>query len=181
MSNSFSIKNMREKRFYNGFTIVEFMVYIAVLAIIGGAVSTLFLWTLQAHTKSQVLQETTATAERAMDRMIHEAREAETLYLATTSAAQVSFKTALSAPVGETAGYIDFFLCDTTLCMKREKQIPLPLTPNTVEVTSLVFTTISTDTAFPSLRIAMEVRHKNPKNRVELEAIVPVTSTVSLR
>lgn len=164
-----------------GFTIIEFIVYIAVLAILGGSVSTLFLWTLQAHTKAQVLQETTSSAQLAMDRIIHEAREAESLYLSTTTLAQVSFKTVASAPLGEAFGYIDFFLCGDALCIKQEQQTPLALTPNTVEITSLSFTTISTDTNFPSLRIAMEVRHKNPNNRPELEAVVPITSTVSLR
>lgn len=164
-----------------GFTIIEFIVYIAVLAILGGSVSVLFLWTLQAHTKAQVLQETTLAAQLAMDRIIHEVREAESLYLSTTTQAQVSLKTVAAAPPGETFGYIDFFLCQDALCIKKEQEVPLALTPNTVEVTSISFIVISTDTNFPSLRIAMEVRHKNPNNRPELEAIVPITSAVSLR
>jgi len=164
-----------------GFTIIEFIVYIAVLAILGGAVSTLFLWTLKAHTKAQVLQETTFSAQLAMDRVMHEVREAESLYLPTTTATQVSLETIASAPLGETTGYIDFFLCGTTLCMKKEEAVPLALTPNTVEVTSLSFTPISTNADFPSLRVFMEVRHKNPNNRPELEAVVPLTSTASLR
>jgi len=164
-----------------GFTIIEFVVYIAVLAILGGAISTLFLWTLKAHTKAQVLQETTSSAQLAMDRVMHEVREAESLYLPTTTATQVSLETKTSTPPGETLGYIDFFLCGEALCMKKEEEAPLALTPNTVEVTNLSFTTISTDTDFPSLRVFMEVRHKNPNNRPELEAVVPITSTASLR
>jgi len=112
-----------------GFTIIEFIVYIAVLAILGGAVSTLFLWTLKAHTKAQVLQETTFSAQLAMDRVMHEVREAESLYLPTTTATQVSLKTTASAPPGETTGYIDFFLCGQTLCMKKEEAVPVALTP----------------------------------------------------
>ena len=164
-----------------GFTIIEFMVYIAVLAILGGSISTLFLWTLKAHTKTQVLQETTLAAQLAMDRIMHEVREAESLYLPTTSATQVSLKTKTSTPPGEILGYIDFFLCGQALCIKKEEEPPHALTPSTVEVTSLSFTTISTDTAFPSLRVFIEVRHKNPNNRPELKAVVPVTSTASLR
>ena len=164
-----------------GFTIIEFVVYIAVLAILGGAILTLFLWTLKVHTKAQVLQETTSSAQFAMDKIMHEVREADSLYLPTTSATQVSLKTKTSIPSGETSGYIDFFLCDKTLCMKKEEGVPLALTPSTVEVTSLSFTTISTDTDFPSLRVFMEVQHKNPNNRPELKAVITVTSTASLR
>ncbi|MCH7828737.1 type II secretion system protein [Patescibacteria group bacterium] len=172
---NFSKKNL------GGFTIIEFVVYIAVLAILGGVTSTLFLWTLKAHTKTQVLQETTSSAQLAMDRVMYEIREAESLYLPTTTATQVSLKTKTSIPPGETLGYIDFFLCGEALCIKKEGEATLALTPNTVEVTNLSFTTISTDTDFPSLRVFMEVRHKNPNNRPELEAVVPVTSTASLR
>jgi len=164
-----------------GFTIIAFVVYIAVLAILGGAVSTLFLWTLKAHTKAQVLQETTFSAQLAMDRVMYEVREAKSLYLPTTTATQVSLETETSTPPGETVGYIDFFLCGEALCMKKEEQVPFALTPNTVEVINLSFTTISTDTDFSSLRVFMEVRHKNPNNRPELEAVVPLTSTASLR
>ena len=164
-----------------GFTIIEFIVYIAVLAILGGAISTLFLWTLKAHTKARVLQETTFSAQFAMDRVMHEVREAESLYLPTTTATQVSLETATSAPPGETTGYIDFFLCGSALCMKKEEQVPFALTPNTVEVTNLSFTTISTDTDFPSLRVVMDVRHKNPNNRPELEASVILISTATPR
>lgn len=164
-----------------GFTIIEFMVYIAVLAILGGAVSTLFLWTLQAHTKARVLQETTLTAQLAMDRIIHEVREAQSLYLPTTTASQVSLETGASAPPGETTGYIDFFLCGQTLCMKQEEQPPFALTPDNVEVTSLVFTTISTNTNFPSLQMTLGIRHKNPNARPELEAVITLTSAATPR
>ncbi|MDA1337362.1 MAG: hypothetical protein O3C23_01150 [bacterium] len=184
MTNSISFNKTikpASQRFSAGFTIIEFMVYFAVLAVLGGSVSVLFLWTLQAHTKSQVLQETTSSAQLAMDGIMHEAREAQGLYLATTTLAQVSLETSSATVAGETLGYIDFFLCDNALCIKREKQAPLALTPNTVEVTSLAFTAISTDTNFPSVRISMQVRHKNPNNRPELEAVVSITSTVSLR
>lgn len=164
-----------------GFTIIEFIVYIAVLAIIGGAVFTLFLWTLSVHTKARVLQETALSAQFAMEIVMREAREAESLYLPTSSATQISFQTKTFMPLGETTGFIDFFLCQDRLCMKKEEQNPVAVTSNTIEVTSLVFTAISTDTDFPSLQMIMEVRHRNPNNRPELEAILNLTSTASLR
>ena len=176
-----NITKTANQRFGAGFTIIEFVVYIAVLAILGGAVLTLFLWTLKAHTKTQVLQETTFSMQLAMDRIMHEVREAENLYLPTTTATQVSLETKTSIPPGETSGYIDFFLCGQTLCIKKEGGVPLALTPSTVEVTNLSFIPISTDTDFPSLRIFIEVRHKNPNNRPELEAVMSATSTASLR
>jgi len=169
------------QRFGAGFTIIEFMVYIAILAILGGATSALFLWTLQAHTKSRVLQETSSAAKVAMDRMIHEVREAESLYLPTSSATQISLETKTFMPPGETSGYIDFFLCDKALCMKKEEAAPIALTSSSFEVTGLSFTTISTNTNFPSLQIAMTVKHKNPSGSSQLEAVLQLTSTASLR
>jgi len=101
-----SFLNMTKSEKREGFTIIEFMVYIAVLAILGGAVSALFLWTLQAHTKSRVLQETSSAAKVAMDRVMHEVREAESLYLSTSTATQVSLETKTSIPPGETSLFL---------------------------------------------------------------------------
>ena len=176
-----SFLNMTKQQKREGFTIIEFVVYIAVLAILGGAVSTLFLWTLKAHTKAQVLQETTFSAQLAMDRVLHEVREAESLYLPTTTATQVSLETKTSIPLGETAGYIDFFLCGEALCMKKEEAAPVALTSSSFEVTNLSFTTISTNTKFPSVQIQMTLEHKNPSGSSQLEAAVQITSTASLR
>ncbi|OHA66408.1 MAG: hypothetical protein A2672_01245 [Candidatus Wildermuthbacteria bacterium RIFCSPHIGHO2_01_FULL_49_22b] len=171
------MSNVRER----GFTIIEFVVYIAVLAILGGSTSTLFLWTLKVHTKAQVLQETVVSSERALEFIMHEVREAEALYLSTTTPNQLSLETKASAPLGETAGFLDFFLCGTALCVKQEEQGPVALTPDTVEVTNLSFTPVSTNTPFPSLRIDITLEHKNPNARPELAAAIELSSAVSLR
>jgi len=176
-----SFLNMTKSQKREGFTIIEFMVYIAVLAILGGAVSALFLWTLQVHTKSQVLRETSSAAKVAMERVLHEIREAEGLYLPTSTATQISLETKTLMPPGESSGYIDFFLCDQALCMKKEEAAPVALTASSFEVTSLSFTTISTDTAFPSLQMIMTVEHKNLSGKPQLEAVIQLISTASLK
>jgi len=65
--------------------------------------------------------------------------------------------------------------------MKKEEAAPIALTSSSFEVTSLSFTTISTNTNFPSVKIAMTLQHKNPSGRPELEAVLQLTSTASLR
>ncbi|MDP2641196.1 MAG: type II secretion system protein [Candidatus Yanofskybacteria bacterium] len=172
---------MKQHKSGGGFTLIEFMVYIAVLAILGGAISMLFLWTLKVHTKAQVLQETVASGEVALERVMSEVREAESLYLSTATSSQISLETKTSFPSGETTGFLDFFLCGEALCMKKEGEDPSALTPDTVEVTNLSFTPISTNTLFPSLRMSITLEHKNPNTRPELEAAVELTSTASLR
>ncbi|MDP2735359.1 MAG: type II secretion system protein [bacterium] len=165
----------------SGFTLVEFIVYIAVLAVLGGSVSAMFLWTVQAHAKSRVLQEAVSGSSLAMDTVLREIREAERIYLPTSTEAQVSLKTKTFMLPGETSGFIDFFLCEERLCMKKEGQLPVALTPGSVEVSSLEFVFISTDMDFPSVRMTMEVSYKNPNNRPELTASVALSATASPR
>jgi len=164
-----------------GFTLIELIVYIAVLAVIGGAVASLFLWTVQAHTKSRVVQETTTGAQLALDTVLREVREAESLYLPTSTATQVSVKTANFTPVLEDTAFVDFFLCEDRLCMKKEGQSPVALTPDSIEVASLLFTYVSTDTEFPGVRVQLEARHRNPTGRSELSSTIELQGTASLR
>lgn len=164
-----------------GFTIIEFVVYAAVLAVIIGAVASLFLWTVQAHTKSRVVQQTIQQASLAMNHVMREIREAESVYTPTTTGNQLSLETTSFVSAGETTGYVDFFLCGDRICQKEQEQLPLALTPETMEVVNFTVVPISTNTSFPSVRITLELRYKNPNNRPELQAVAELTSTASVR
>lgn len=166
---------------YSGFTLLELIVYVAVLAVLGGVVASLFLWSVQAYTKSRVIQETVTGSQLAMDTVLREVREAERIYLPTSSATQVSLESTVVVPSGEITGFADFFLCGQRLCMKREEQAPVALTPESLEVTALEFVFISTDTEFPSLRMVMETAYVNPHNRPELASSVELTGTSAPR
>lgn len=165
----------------NGFTIIEVIAYVAVLGIIGTSFSAIFLWGIKTHTKSQVMQETTWNAKRAMDAMVQEVREAEDIYSPTTSGSQLSLETTKYTTPGHLTSFVDFFLCEEKLCFKRESQDPAVLTSNNVRVIQLSFQEVRTVAAISSMQITLQVEYKNPNNRPELSSFVELSSVASVR
>lgn len=164
-----------------GFTIIEVIAYVAVLGIIGTSLSSVFLWGVKTYTKSQVMQETTWNAKRALDVMVQEVREAEAVYSPTTSGPQLSLETSRYAASGHATSFIDFFLCEEKLCLKKESQDPVVLTSNNVRITQLNFQEVKTSPAVSSVQIALTVEYKNPNNRSELISSVELSSVASIR
>jgi type II secretory pathway pseudopilin PulG len=164
-----------------GFTIIEVIVYVAVLGIIGTSFSAVLLWSIKTYTKSQVMQETTWNAQRAMDVMVQEIREARRVYTPTTSSSQLSLVTPKYTSQGHAESFIDFFLCGEKLCLKKESQDPVVLTSDNVAVTSLSFMRVQTGPEAESLRMTLQVEYNNPNNRPELISQIELSSAASIR
>ncbi len=175
------IRNWKLKIRSGGFSIVEVVAYVAVLGIIGTSFSAVLLWGMKTYTKSQVMQETTWNAQRAMDVMVQEIREAKGVYVPTTSVSQLSLVTSKYAGTGHAESFIDFFLCQERLCFKKESQDPVALTSQNVRVTALSFVRVQTSPEAESLRMTLQVEYNNPNNRPELTSEVELTSAASIR
>ena len=172
---------MRVLNFKKSFTLTEMLVYVAVLAIIVLAVSSFFLWTTRSNTKTRAMREALDNSRRAMEIMSSEIKEAKSIYAPTTTSTQLSLETTKYLPAGEETTYIDFYLCGTQLCLKKEsQQNPIALTSNRVEVKNLVFSQIVTDSA-PSIQINLRIDYKTETARPEYQASFITTSTISLR
>lgn len=164
-----------------GFSVIEVVVYVAVLGIIGVSFSAVLLWSMKTHTKSQVLQETVWNAQRAMDIIVQEIREAKRVYNPTTLPSQLSLVTSKYAPAGHADSFIDFFVCEEKLCLKKESQDPVVLTSGNVSVTSLSFLQVQTSPAAESVRITLRIEYNNPNNRPELISSAELSSAASIR
>ena len=168
-----------------GFTLMEALIYIGVLAIVVLAVSSFFLWITRSNTKVRAMRETLDSARQAMEIMSHEIKEAKSIYtpisIFSTSTGQISLETTKYLPEGENRTYIDFFLCEKRLCLKKEGQNPIALTSDNVEVKSLEFNQVATTSTIPSIQIALRIDYKAPAERAEYQASVELISTVSLR
>jgi len=163
------------------FTLIEVLVYVAVLAIIISAVSSFFLWAIRSNTKTKVMRETLDNARRAMEIITYEIKEAKSIYTPTTTSSQLSLETTHYLPQGEQTSYIDFYLCENQLCLKKESQDPIALTSDRVEVKNLSFSEIATAPSDSSVQINLEVEYKNPFNLPQYQASVNLTSTIALR
>jgi len=171
---------MMLKNTQKSFTLAEILVYLGVFSIIITVVISFILWMTRSNTKTKVMRETLNCAERAMKIMAYEVKEAESVYSPTTTSSQLSLKTKKYLPAGENRSYIDFYLCDSRICFKKESQDPIFLTSDSIEVNNLAFTQVRSGNS-SSVQIDLTVNYKNPTNRPEYEASVHLTSTTSLR
>lgn len=168
-----------------GFTLIELLAYIGVLAIIILAISSFFLWAVRLNAKARAIRETVDNARRAMEIMTYEIKEAKTIYTPTSifdsQLGQLSLEKVKYLPEGEVTTFIDFYLCGTQLCFKKESESPIALTSDRVEVKSLTFSQVATTSTVPSIQINLKIDYKAPANKPEYQASVNVTSTASLR
>jgi len=167
------------KKFKKGFTLLEILIYISVLAIVFVAVSSFLTWSTKLSAKATAIREATDNTRRAMEIMTYEIRGAKSVYTPTASPSQMSLVTVRYLPAGEISTFIDFYLCGTAICLKKESQDPVAITSDSVEVDNLVFTQISTTT--PSIQIQLSVGYKTSSAKLEYQASVDATSTASLR
>lgn len=168
---------------FKGFTLVEALVYIAILSIVILSISVFFIWAIRSDAKSQVMAEVVYNAERAMAVMIHEIKESQAIYTPTSlfdaHPGQLSLVTNKYLPQGEADSYLDFYLCGSQLCFKKESQQPVFITSNNVAITNLVFSEIVSGQT-PSVQINLTVDYINPQAKPEYEASISLQSTVSL-
>jgi len=163
-----------------GISIIEVLVYIGVFSLIMVIVISFVFWFVRSNTKAKVMREVLDSSKKVMELIIQEIKESEYIYLPTTSATQLSLKTKKYPALGEEFSYIDFYLCDSRICMKKESQDPIYLTPESIEVNNLVFTQIMSGD-YLSIRINLGVNYNNINNRPEYEASVDLTSATSSR
>lgn len=162
-----------------GFTLLEILIYISVLAMVFLAVSSFLAWSTKLSAKATAIREATDNTRRAMEIITYEIRGAKSVYTSTSNSAQLSLETTRYLPVGETSSFVDFYICGTAICLKKESQDPVAITSDSVEVNSLIFTQISTTT--PSVQIQLKLDYKTSAVRPEYQASVEATSTASLR
>lgn len=164
-----------------GFTLLETLTYVSILVILIAIISPIFLWVARLNAKERAMREVLDGTRRAMEKMVYEIKEAESIYSPDVSASQLSLETKKYLPTGEKTTYIDFYLCDDQLCFKKESVDQIVLTSDKIVIDSLTFTRVATDLDIPSIQINLSVSYKNPNNRSENEAAIDLTSTVSVR
>lgn len=173
--------NMTQK----GFSLLETIVYLGILGIIISSV--VYFFTAAAHSSAKIKsqREVFNNLQAAMDRLAYEIKGAKGVYLPTSilniHPGQLSLETEKQPPTGETASYLDFYICQNRLCLKRESQNPVFLTSEKTEIANLIFELIATASAVPSIQVNLKIDHKNPSGRKEFTASASTTMAVSLR
>lgn len=167
----------------NGFTLPEVLIYSAILAITVGVIVTFVNQMLGVNETTRRVRESTDNARRVLDTIAQEVRHSSSVYDQTSvfgsSPGQLSLETTRDLPADENSTYVDFYVDNQALYMKREGQNAQLITSEKVKITSLTFTNLNGSSSRPAVRIVVTVEYNNPisgpKNSVTM------TTTAVLR
>ena len=173
-----------KNRYQSGLTLIETLIYVFLAVLVVGTIATATVWTLKAGAKTKSTVEVLANAQQAMETLIFEIRKAQSVYTPTSiflsAPGQLSLEQSSALLPGETETFIDFFVCEQALCLKRESGNPIRLTNNRVKVSSLSFTRLSNSENNPSIRIELTVETAADSSFFTAEPL-ELQTTVNLR
>jgi prepilin-type N-terminal cleavage/methylation domain-containing protein len=169
----------------DGFTLIELLIYVAILVIVSSLAVAFAFWGIRINSNVKAKAEVQNNSRRAMEIMAYEIRQAQSIYTPTSvfsaHPGQLSVKTLLDAPSGETKAYKDFYLDNGKIYFKREGQLPEALTSDQVRVTNLMFKHIAPVSSPEGVQINLTMEYNNPSARPDLEAREELFTFISLR
>lgn len=164
----------------NGLLIIEVLISVAIFSFILLVVISFLFSVTDSNSKTKADREVGENARTVLDQMTYEIRSAKSVYTPTTTSSQLSLETSRYLPADEVSTFIDFFLCGSAICLKKESQNPIALTSDSVQATNLSFSQISNN-GKPSIKINLTVDYDNPSNNPNSSSSITLTSTASLR
>lgn len=132
------------------------------------------------NSKTKADKEVGENAKKALEQIIYEIKGAKSIYTPTTTTSQLSLETLRYLPDGETGTFVDFFICGSAICLKKESQNPIILTSDSVQVTNLTFSQFLNG-SIPSVKASLTVKYGVPDNFATSYSSITLTSTASLR
>ncbi|MFC1751700.1 PilW family protein [Patescibacteria group bacterium] len=157
---------MRDKK---GFSMMEMVVYIAILAIVSILVVSSMLKMMSVYNGYRVSRSINIAGSTAMERITREIRLADNV-VSTDSIFETHpgiLKLDTIDPVSEVATTIEFFASSTQLMIKEGANPADVLTPPAIELTNLVFREVATSTNLNSKAIKVEVELKGERGNYE--------------
>ncbi len=166
-----------------GFTLLEMLVYLAILVIIIGVIIAFCISAIRAVSKIKANAEILDNSRRAIEIMSYEIKKAKSLYTPASvfdvNPGQLSLEQSASPAAEESETFVDFFLCGDRLCLKREGESALAITSDKVKLTNLIFRQLLN--SVPSVQISFRVEFLTASALPAYSGSIDITTTVSLR
>ncbi len=170
------IKNKEE-----GFTLIEMIVYVALVGIIFIVLFNIIFFIIKANNKIIALSRVNSNAHSAMERMTYEIINSNYVYLPTSNFssnnAQMSLATKVGASSNEEITFIDFYVENNTIFLKEEGLGSIAITSQDVLVSDMEFLYYKNDSR-ESITIDMIIQ---AKNSAVSDSVIHLVNTVSLR
>ena len=168
-----------------GFTLIELVIYTALLVVVSVVSISFFIQVVGVTESSRRSREALDNAKRAIDVMSQEIKNAKSIYTPTNifgvHPGQLSLETIRDLPADENSTYVDFYVDDERLYIKKEGQAAELVTSEKVKVTNLVFTLLSPTSSSPEVKIEITVAYADQVSGTSGVASVSLESTAELR
>lgn len=160
-----------------GFTLLGLLVYAGLVVIVGLFITEFTLQIIKIHSEITAIGETSDSAQRAEEIITQEIHHAVNVYAPTSvfnvHPGQLSLETTRYTPSDEDRTFVDFYLDDDHLYMKREGAAAKLITSEQTTVSNFVLTYLNAGTAYPAIRLSLTVAYHSYQTTL--------ASTVSLR
>ena len=135
---NFSFK-FRQNGFASGFTLIELMVYVAILGVISIFVADNLSQIVFTFNKARAEREVINSSRVSLETITKEIQEASLVYTPSSvfnsTTSQISLLSQNNPPAGHEQGFVDIYIDNGRLYLKKEGVNTLPLTSNRVIVT----------------------------------------------
>lgn len=163
-----------------GYSLVEVVIYTALVVVVGGITATLTLQMVLSIGRTRASLTALDNARRAMDIITRDVAYGDSVYDATTGVNQLSIKTRNGIdeavlPLPYT--FIDYFLDNGTLYKHREGGVE-QITSNNVVVTDFSTTAI---TGYNAVKVSITVQYDTARTDLKEQSEVTLHSTISMR
>ena|SRR3989344_3831821 len=174
---------LKYSKLNKGFTLIELLIYGLFLVIISVVAVSFFIQVVNVTETSRRSRESLENAHRVLDVISQEIRHAKSVYDPTstldTNPGQLSLETTRDLPTDEETTYVDFYVDDDRLYVKREGQDEQLITSEKVKVNELTFSLLADASEKPAVQVRITVEYvdpiRGPSNAVTL------VSTATLR
>jgi len=168
-----------------GLTLITVLVYVTLLALIAVLLTRIATSFIRANTEAQLTGEVIDSSQRSLALITQEIQEASGVYTPTSilgsHPGQLSLATTHNLPTDEAVTYVDFYVDDEHLYVKREGAAPALVTSERVKVENLTFTHLYPTSDHSAVRIAATFTADVPGADTQTRTSISLTSTVSLR
>lgn len=160
-----------------GFTLIEFIIYIAIISFIL-VLTTGFLWdVIQGDIKETSYQEVQQNGRFVLTKIIQETKKATSINYPLPGASADSLSLAMADPnLNPTL----FDINQGKLRIIQGNSPSYELTTDRVIIENLQFTNLSYPGTPGTIRVEITINHLNPEGRAEYQASIDLKSTVSL-
>ncbi len=151
-----------------GASLIELILYIGITAILSVSLTYSIIFLINNYKKIKIRGEVFNEADAALSAIGEEIRSARTIYSPVSvfgeNQGQLSLKTLRGLPEKENWTYIDFYLDNQRIYLKREETDGFPITSERVLISQLKFSQIGTGTTTPSIKIDLTLSPNLPAN-----------------